>query len=681
MSSTAVIGFVKDIKARNVKAVRERLGNVRGESPNQRFIDPAAAGRVYTLLHKAAAVGCVQVVDALIKAGADVNGRDQDGATPLHWLAACPADAEHLEVAAALLSAKADVQAVDHQQGTPLHAAAKHDNAPLIGVLAAAAAGLEVRDAGGCSPVHSAATGGCMRALEALVAAGANLATADAHGWTPLMLLLSHGHAKEALQLIQHHGSVACAVDARETCGGRTALSLAAERAGSGGISPPAWAEVLDALLAAGASPDVQDAAGDTVLMQALRAGRLPLVPRLLPYSKDLDAANARGDSALSLLLAAMRAPAASGGDGSSVPVPAASAASPAGVQLRGADPSPSARATAAESPAAGGGKASCASRAPPLQTAGSSRQSAKGSSSAQRTSAGQPPRRSLGGPSSKAAGAAHAVAASRPTVAGSSPAAAPAAGPMPASEAIRRSPSGGRGLATSATPAAPPSREEGFVAARQLLVTLLKRGAKPSADAGQALFAEAWASGDDEISALLVHLVPRPVLEEAGLRGYDEAATRWPRMPATAVALAVRDAREQGTDWRGAQDDSGATYLIRAAVSGGEAAPSLCSALMDAGADANAADAAGDAALHHAARAGAIGVCNVLIARGADVLRRNGRNRTPGGQLHLCESVREMLAAAEEVERAARAERKRTVWDPKLAATQTATACVLRAV
>jgi hypothetical protein len=55
MSSTAVSGFGRDIKARNVKAVRERLGNVRGESPNQRFIDPAAAGRVYTLLHKVCA--------------------------------------------------------------------------------------------------------------------------------------------------------------------------------------------------------------------------------------------------------------------------------------------------------------------------------------------------------------------------------------------------------------------------------------------------------------------------------------------------------------------------------------------------------------------------------------------------------------------------------------------------
>jgi hypothetical protein len=215
----------------------------------------------------------------------------------------------------------------------------------------------------------------------------------------------------------------------------------------------------------------------------------------------------------------------------------------------------------------------------------------------------------------------------------------------------------------------------------RRLLIDVLRQGARSGADSGQALFAEAWGRADDEICALLAPLVARVVLEEAGLRDCEQTAGRWPHMPATAVALAVRGAHEQGTDWRGALDDSGATYLMRAAASGREAAPALCAVLLEAGADANAADSAGDTALHHAARAGAVAVCNVLMAGGADVLRRNGRNRTPGGQLHLCEPVRDVLAAAEEVERTARVERRRTAWDPKLAATQTASACVLRAV
>jgi len=40
-----------DIKAKNVKGVRDRL--VKGkERPNQTFIDPAAANCLYTLIHK-----------------------------------------------------------------------------------------------------------------------------------------------------------------------------------------------------------------------------------------------------------------------------------------------------------------------------------------------------------------------------------------------------------------------------------------------------------------------------------------------------------------------------------------------------------------------------------------------------------------------------------------------------
>lgn len=40
-----------DIKAKNIKAVHERLVKAK-EKPNARFIDPAAANCVYNLLHK-----------------------------------------------------------------------------------------------------------------------------------------------------------------------------------------------------------------------------------------------------------------------------------------------------------------------------------------------------------------------------------------------------------------------------------------------------------------------------------------------------------------------------------------------------------------------------------------------------------------------------------------------------
>ena len=51
MSSTSTIAFIKDIRAQDAAAVRRRLKKGK-ERPNQTFIDPAAAGRSYTLLHK-----------------------------------------------------------------------------------------------------------------------------------------------------------------------------------------------------------------------------------------------------------------------------------------------------------------------------------------------------------------------------------------------------------------------------------------------------------------------------------------------------------------------------------------------------------------------------------------------------------------------------------------------------
>lgn len=110
------------------------------------------------------------------------------------------------------------------------------------------------------------------------------------------------------------------------------------------------------------------------------------------------------------------------------------------------------------------------------------------------------------------------------------------------------------------------------------------------------------------------------------------------------------------------------------------EGSAHLCTALVEAGIDADAANKDGDTALFLAARAGALGVCKALVEAGADVLRRNSKNRTPGSQLKLDDGVKTFLAEAEDAARAARALRDK-MWGSKLSATQTQSACVLRSV
>jgi hypothetical protein len=117
------------------------------------------------------------------------------------------------------------------------------------------------------------------------------------------------------------------------------------------------------------------------------------------------------------------------------------------------------------------------------------------------------------------------------------------------------------------------------------------------------------------------------------------------------------------------------------AATAPGDAGGPLCEALVAAGSPVDAADANGDTALFQAARCGAEGACRALLASGADPLRRNARNRTPALQLGLEPAMRALLADAEDAARAARAERSRAVWDAPLAATQTASACIVQAL
>jgi ankyrin repeat protein len=63
------------------------------------------------------------VVQALLKGGADIHEKDNDGMTPLHWAVV----ANHSEAVKVLLAAGADVNAVDHFGYTPLLYAATID--------------------------------------------------------------------------------------------------------------------------------------------------------------------------------------------------------------------------------------------------------------------------------------------------------------------------------------------------------------------------------------------------------------------------------------------------------------------------------------------------------------------------------------------------------------------------
>lgn len=101
-------------------------------------------------LHHAARMGDATAVETALSRGIDVDIRDDDGETPLHWAAASSGTEGVVEV---LLRHGADVDATSRAYGrTPLHSAAQFGNADAARVLLSAGASVDVRDVGNATP-------------------------------------------------------------------------------------------------------------------------------------------------------------------------------------------------------------------------------------------------------------------------------------------------------------------------------------------------------------------------------------------------------------------------------------------------------------------------------------------------------------------------------------------------
>lgn len=109
-----------------------------------------------TPLHWAAQFGRADVVDLLLRAGARVDRPASDGATPLHWAA----QEGHAGVAQLLLGAGAGVNRQDGDGRTPLHRAAWRGQGEVVEVLLGAGADPGIRSESGQTPWHEAKESG-----------------------------------------------------------------------------------------------------------------------------------------------------------------------------------------------------------------------------------------------------------------------------------------------------------------------------------------------------------------------------------------------------------------------------------------------------------------------------------------------------------------------------------------
>lgn len=254
----------------------------------------------WTALHWAAATGRQELVRALLRAGADVSARNGRGETPLMWAAV----RGHLSVVEELLAAGAELDAaategraaLEHPPGdchivpsppagqTALMWAASAGHATVIERLLSTGASPGVADAAAQSALMLASGSA---AVEALLRGGADLSQRGPEAFTPLMF------AARRADISAMRALIAAGADLHESSSVRTghsALTMAIDR---GSV------EAVRFLLDAGADPNRPASDKMLPLECAARGTNEEIVAMLLDAGADVDGRGYRNYTAL----------------------------------------------------------------------------------------------------------------------------------------------------------------------------------------------------------------------------------------------------------------------------------------------------------------------------------------------------------------------------------------------
>uniref|UniRef100_A0A673NM84 non-specific serine/threonine protein kinase n=1 Tax=Sinocyclocheilus rhinocerous TaxID=307959 RepID=A0A673NM84_9TELE len=207
----------------NVPGLKHLLGSLTSYDINQ----PNKHGTPPLLI--AAGCGNVQIIDVLMKKGAEIQAFDKTGATAIYHAARhghvgtlrflhekkCPLDIQdksgetalhvaarygNVDVVQYLCSIHANPDLVDREQETPLHCAAWHGYSAVARALCEAGCDVNARNREGESPLLTASARGFKDIVECLLEHGANLDSADKFGRTALHLAASNG----GLEVVRH---------------------------------------------------------------------------------------------------------------------------------------------------------------------------------------------------------------------------------------------------------------------------------------------------------------------------------------------------------------------------------------------------------------------------------------------------------------------------------------------
>jgi uncharacterized protein len=234
---------------------------------------------------------------ALLARGVDVNSREENGTTALHWAVR----ANDANLVAALLKTGADASAVNRYGMMPLWLAATNGSAPILEMLLDAGADPRSALPEGETVLMTAARTGRVDAVKALLTRGADInAREQAYGQTALMWAAAENHGDAVRTLIEAGAKVDLQSEifdpparwslSSPVKGGFTALMFAARQ---GAL------DAARALVAAGADVNLTEPDGITPLLLATINGHYDVGVFLVENGADVNRTEQAGVSPL----------------------------------------------------------------------------------------------------------------------------------------------------------------------------------------------------------------------------------------------------------------------------------------------------------------------------------------------------------------------------------------------
>jgi ankyrin repeat protein len=259
-------------------------------------------------IHLAAFVGSLEKLRSFIKAGTDINSKDENGQTPL--LRALMG--RHIDVVEFLIDNEADINTGDKWGYMPLVYALWNMDSDMVKLLLDKGADANAKDTpSGYTSLHWAIMMGNKELTEMILDAGADVNVKAKAGATPLdvaaygvsaaigELLVAKGAEVSSLHAAAYVGDLAkvkAFIDEGVEINKKAMVSTALHSAATGGHR-----EIVEFLIDKGTDVDAQTGRGQTPLHMAAQAGHLDVVQLLLDRGAKVNVKNKGGQTPLQL--------------------------------------------------------------------------------------------------------------------------------------------------------------------------------------------------------------------------------------------------------------------------------------------------------------------------------------------------------------------------------------------